>query len=118
AALRWSYSCIETYQTPGAAFRGMYADFLDQAADVTERPGLKPIDAQYRHLAELWRTCAHEFLPDSSKPLKKLRDLIGKRKQIFKAKGDAGVPQVAKIVAEMEALEGGFRTDPPLTSGD
>ena len=116
SALRWSFAYIETYQTPGAAFRGMYADFLDQAAPITGLSILTEAAAKYRALAEEWHHLADAFLPESSPALKTLRELVMRRHQLFAEQG-AG-PQIQETAEKIEAALKETAANPPLTTGD
>lgn len=56
----WMYSgltsivkFIDLYYTGGCGARGVYADFLDEAADVLRKPALKGVAQQYRAAARL-----------------------------------------------------------------
>ncbi len=116
SALRWSFAYIETYQTPGAAFRGMYADFLDQAAPITGLSVLTDAAASYRALAEEWHSLADAFLPASSPPLQSLRDLVMRRHTLFAEQG-AG-PQIQETAESIEASLKEIAANPPLTAND
>ena len=115
-ALRWCFVYLEIYQSPGMAFRGMYADFLEQAAVITRRPALAQAAAQYRALAAEWRALSHAFLPDTCPPLKKLRELLEENN----AAREAGAPleQIAQRGERIAELQQGFRDHPPYTSAD
>ncbi len=115
-ALRWSFAYIETYQTPGAAFRGMYADFLEQAAPITGLSALSDAAAKYRALAEDWHGLADAFLPAAIAPLQALRELVRKRHTVFAEQG-AG-PWVQETSESIETALKEVAANPPLTAND
>lgn len=116
AALRWSFVYLEIYQSPGGAFRGMYADFLDQAAAVVKRPALTEAAARYRALAAEWRALANAFLPDACPPLRQLRDLL---LQNSAARGEGALlEEIAQRNEQIAVLQQGMREQPPYTAGD
>ena len=45
------------------ALRGLYADFLDEAAALLDRPALGTVASSYRALADSWRALASSALP-------------------------------------------------------
>lgn len=62
AGLAWSRHWIEHAGTGGAAFRPMYADFLDVAAKVMSAPELGKLAREYRALANAWRAFAESLV--------------------------------------------------------
>jgi hypothetical protein len=60
----------------------MYADFLDEAAPIVNKPALKEVARHYRNVAELWKAFAESALPD--KPFKETRNLLNKRYRLLK----------------------------------
>jgi hypothetical protein len=58
SALTWGHHWIEEAGTGGGAFRPMYAAFLDEAASITGRRGLRDAAAAYRALGARWTALA------------------------------------------------------------
>jgi hypothetical protein len=52
--LTWLYDWVETAGTGGGFFRAMYAEFLEEAAGLLERPTLARLAGDYRELAAAW----------------------------------------------------------------
>jgi hypothetical protein len=82
ATLRSVYEGIVLDGTDGAGLRSMYADFLDEAAPIVNKPALKEVARHYRNVAELWKAFAESALPD--KPFKETRNLLNKRYRLLK----------------------------------
>src|SRR5262249_55640574 len=61
-ALRDVYDSIETGGNGGGLYRGMYADFLDEAAAVTGNRGLAELADTYRDLGRQWTELAEAAL--------------------------------------------------------
>lgn len=72
-ALSSVYGQIELRGFGGSAFRGMYADFIDQSAGVLKKPGLKKVADQFREAEASWHKIALAALPDSIPTLKETR---------------------------------------------
>lgn len=61
--LKTSYRSLELSLTGGGGARGVFADFLDEAAVVLNKPALREVGAAYRTNAALWRGLAEAHLP-------------------------------------------------------
>jgi hypothetical protein len=104
-ALSRVYQCIETEGTGGGAFRGMYADFLDEASGVLEKPALKSTAALYRELSAAWSALADAALPDDVPFLKETRDLHSRRTQLFEEKGPDGVEEMTRLWNRLDEMK-------------
>jgi hypothetical protein len=82
----------------GSAFRGMYADFLDQAAGVLKKPGLKKVADQFRESNASWHNIALAALPDSSPVLKETRQAFERRATLLQK------PRTPKIDEELDSI--------------
>jgi hypothetical protein len=80
---------IETRGRDGGAFRGLYADSLDQAADVLSVSALRDVAATFRKSAEVWHALAVDLLPDAAPPLRETRDLLLEKHRLFLDSGTA-----------------------------
>lgn len=98
-ALSSVFGQIELRGYGGSAFRGMYADFLDQAAGVLKKPALKKVADQFRESENLWRAIAHAALPDEIPLLKETREALNRRKTLLRK------PRTNKIDQELETLQ-------------
>lgn len=97
-ALSSVYSQIELRGNGGSAFRGIYADFLDQAAGVLKKPGLKKVADQFRESEASWGKIAQAALPDSIPVLKETRKAFERRATLLKK------PRTAKIDDELDSI--------------
>jgi hypothetical protein len=73
---------------PGG-LRGMYADFLQEAAGLLNKPALNEATAAYRALGEQWDALAQEALPDTVEPFKRAKALMCERHAIMMQGGEA-----------------------------
>jgi hypothetical protein len=92
------YGQIELRGNGGSAFRGLYADFLDQAAGVLKKPGLKKVADQFREAEASWRKVALAALPDSLPVLKETRRSLERRATLLQK------PRTAKIDEELDSI--------------
>ena len=100
AGLAWSRHWIEHAGTGGAAFRPMYAEFLDVAAKVIGAPTLTTLAREYRTLGTAWRAFGASLLA----PFPEIRRAQDARHEAFRD-GDLEAIHAAeaKVVAATKA---------------
>lgn len=116
--LRDAFDSIETAGTGGGLMRSMYANFLDEAAMILNRPALHSAAKTYRELASQWTALAEACLPDSIKPFKQTKALLRKRNALFAGKGAKGEKEIAKVAADLYTIEKQMREALPLGAND
>jgi hypothetical protein len=123
--LRLLYYWVETSGTGGGNFRGLYADFLDEAAGVLPAEGLRDLAGQYRDLARAWTDLANAwskladaYLPSMLKPFRQARDLLVKMHELFQQKGAKGLKGMAKVHELLSTMGAGVEQDFPLDAAE
>ena len=94
---------IELRGYGGSAFRGLYADFLDQAAGVLKKSALKKVAEQFRESEASWRAISDAVLPDSIPLLKETRKALTRRSDLIRK------PRTTAIDKELESLRDGLK---------
>jgi len=102
-ALMNGFIYIETGGTGGSAFRKMYAQFLEEASSIINQPALREIARMIRESAVVWREIAYKLMPDSWPNLKRMRELIVEKNELFKHKPGETQPMMV-INEEMDIL--------------
>lgn len=92
------YGQIELRGFGGSAFRGMYADFVEQAAGVLKKPALKKVADVFREADASWHNIALAALPDSIPILKETRGVFDRRADLLQK------PRTAKIDEELDSI--------------
>lgn len=82
--LRSVFEHITLDGTDGSALRGMYADFLDEAAVILNKPALQDVSAQYRAVAARWVEFAEAALPDSVPAFVETKTLMRQRYALYR----------------------------------
>ncbi len=100
-SLQSVYYFGEMRGTGGGAFRQMYADFLDEAAVITARPGLHDVADLYRECAAAWTALAEAALSDDIALLGEARGLIAERTTLYEAHGQAALEQMNRITDQL-----------------
>jgi hypothetical protein len=118
AGLTSTFHCIETWGTGGCAARGQYAQFLDEAALILQKPALKEAASQFRVSGEAWRAFANALLPDSVPLLAETRALTLRRSDLFANKGAAALEEIRAINKRLAAIKGEVKKEFPLSENE
>jgi hypothetical protein len=112
------YSWIMTYHTTGPdADRATYADFLDEAAGLLERPALSAAAEHFRRSAQAWHALALAALPAEVPLLRQARELLDRRHKLRVEQGPAADDEVVKLHARLAELEAQAAESFPLSNG-
>ena len=98
----------------GSAERNRYAQFLDEAAILLDKPALKEASEIFRQSAVLWRELAENSLPSNKTILHEARQLIDQRHELFTEKGSEAESEIRSIYARQKELLKEAREDFPL----
>ena len=112
---------IEISGTGGSAFRSMYAQFLEEASSIINKPALKEVAEMMGQSAEAWSEIASGFLPDSWPALKRTRELIVQKNKLFEEQEPGALEAMRKINGELDELMGKAVEDlqkPPIFLAD
>jgi hypothetical protein len=117
-ALQSTYTWIELHGTGGSAGRNMYADFLDEAAEVLGDRGLRAVADEYRHCAALWSELTYGALPDAVPLLREARELKDEAGRLFVEQGNTGTERRLEINRRIVQLREEAARDFPLTEAE
>src|SRR5690606_21149568 len=98
----------------GDGLRGLYADFLDEAAPVVDKPALRDVAATYRALAAQWVDLAESALPDSFAPFSEAKQLLRQKEALRFERGDAAMAESQPISERLRAMSREYNTAFPL----
>lgn len=121
AGLTSAFNSIALFGQDGErqdAERGLYADFLDEASLVLNKPGLKAVAKQFRLSARAWSALADALLPADVPPFKETRDLMVGKHRLFLAKGGAALADMQQMNARLEAIKVDMAADFPLNEAE
>jgi hypothetical protein len=97
------------------ADRRLYADFLDEAAVILNRPELGEAAGAFRRAAEAWRDLTLWLLPDDVEPFRETRELMWRRHLAFLERGNAALEEMKAIDARLDAIKAALAGEFPLT---
>lgn len=99
------FSSIMTWGAAPDGERGLYADFLDEAAVILNKPGLREAAEQFRASAALWHALAESVLPDEHPALAEAKTLHLRRRALFIEQGEAATGERRALKERLRALQ-------------
>ena len=99
------------------AERGLYADFLDEAAVLLEQPALRETAVHYRRAAAAWRELPALLLPDEVPPFAETRALLRSKHALFLEQGGAALGEMVAINERLAAIRASMETEFPADGG-
>ena len=116
---------MSSYTFLGPAFgktmqaeRDVYADFLEEAAQVLQLSALDDAARRYRIAGGAWRDLLGALLPDDAPMLKQARDYIDRKNRLFIESGAAALPEMLDCNDKIEQLKQAAEEDFPMRAGD
>lgn len=112
------FDWICTWGTTDGAERGLYADFLDEAALILAKPGLQDAAQHFRQSAEVWCALADTLLPANAAPLKETRDLKVRKHKLFIEQGSAAADEIRTVNARLDEIRASVAEDFPMSANE
>jgi hypothetical protein len=109
---------IEMRGRGGGAFRGLYADFLEEAAEAGRRRRLKEAVEPFRLSARAWHNLARAALPNSVPALRQLREVTAAREALLARQGALGLEQAAQLAEQARRLRRAADEQFPMPAAD
>jgi hypothetical protein len=110
-----AYQWVMTWGAGDGAERGLYADFLLEAAQLLDKPGLKQASEKFRRSHRSWLAFADALLPDEVPLLGESKKLIQKKHELFVRDGEAALEEIQEINAQLNELLSQSESDFPLS---
>lgn len=95
---------IEPVGTSGGCLRGLYAEFLDQAADLLGEPKLRAVGDRFRDVAAQWHELAELAVPVDQPEFARIRELTATVIESVQVDGDAGAGEARAASEELWSL--------------
>lgn len=116
SALNHTFTHLHFERTAPGALRPMFADFLEEAAEILGRRLLMRVAAQYRQSAELWGQLTDLALPIDDPVLWRCRAISEERRRLLRTVGAGATVRMKRLGAEVESL--GRRFSPSWSDAD
>jgi hypothetical protein len=111
-----AYHWVNTWSSSDGADRGLYADFLLEAAQILKRPSVKESAEKFRESHKLWLAFADALLPDNIPLLGESKTLIQKKHHLFIEKGETALSEIEQINSRLNVLLSQSEKDFPLSN--
>lgn len=115
AGLESAFSDTHTFGKEGFAERDMYADFLGEASDILQKPGLREAADQFRRSAKAWEKLGLVLLPDEVPVWAEARDLMLTNQRLFLEQGGEKFEEGRANCARLIEIRREMETDFPLS---
>jgi len=102
----------------GGALRPLYAQFLDEAASLLDKPALQAVADRYRTIGKAWTSLAEAALPRSAPLLAQARSLLAARRDAFNSRGASAADDLRTIDSRLNDLQAQAPTRFPLDAAD
>ncbi|MBZ0292032.1 MAG: BtrH N-terminal domain-containing protein [Anaerolineae bacterium] len=110
-----AFDWICTWGLGSGAERDVYADFLDEAAQILGKPGLTHIADQFRQSAAQWCELANAMLPDSVPLFAETRQLKLRKHDLFIQQGPDALDEIRQINSRLREIIASVEADFPLS---
>lgn len=118
AAMTGGYRWIVLWSVDQGAERGLYADFLDEAALILNKPDLKSVGERFRASKTVWCDLADAMLPEEVPLLKETRELMLRRHRLFAEQGGEAVDEMRGIDTRLDEIKAAVADDFPMNDAN
>jgi hypothetical protein len=114
----YNFSCLFGKGTEQDAERGMYADFLDEAAVLLDLPSLNDVAEKFRAAARAWQKLPRFLLPEDVQPFAESRELMLRKHSLFLEQGGGALEEISTINRRLDDIRALMESDFPLTQAE
>ncbi|MEM7537618.1 MAG: BtrH N-terminal domain-containing protein [Chloroflexota bacterium] len=104
--------------TGNGADRLLYADFLDEAAVILDKPDLAAVGDQFRASASAWATLGEAMLPDDAPLFAEAKASIQRRQQLFIEQGNDALSEILSLKDADAVRRAAADNDSPLSEAE
>ena len=110
-----AFGWARTFPSNQVDDRNMYADFLDEAALILKKPGLKEAGEQFRASSEAWLNLSEALLPDDIPLLKEAKELLLLKRDLFVEQGGSARDEMLAAEARLSEIYSLAAADFPVS---
>jgi hypothetical protein len=118
AGLSSAFYDINIFGKDGYAERDVFADFLNEASIVLQKPALKEAADQFQNSADAWAQLSMELLPDTVPAFKETRELMMRSHHQFLERGGGATNEIRRANQRLGELKEELATDFPLDDNE
>lgn len=118
AGLTGAYDSVNFFNGYERAERVLYAEFLDEAAEILQRPALSDVADRFRGAGKAWADLSEHLLPDSVTPFSEAKAWMGKRHNLFHEHGQAAQKEIKAAADRLKGIRASMKDDFPLDAAE
>lgn len=99
-----AFGWARTFPSNQVDDRSLYADFLEEAADLLQKPDLRGVADQFRRSSKAWLAFSESLLPSQVPLFKETRELLIKKKGLFVRNGEGARGEIDLVNQRLEEL--------------
>lgn len=113
-----AFGWARTFPSNQVDDKALYAEFLREAAEILDRPALKPAADHFQLASAGWRELSEQMLPDAVPLFGETRRLLLERRERFVREGDAALPELRRINSRLGQIYAEVADSFPLTEAE
>lgn len=110
-----AFGWARTFPSNQVDDRTLYAQFLEEAADVLGKADLRQVAGKFRASSDAWREFSEALLPDEVPAFKETRELQLKKRDLFIDKGNGALEEMKAINKRLEEIRASAAREFPLS---
>lgn len=118
AGLLGAYHAVNFFDGYPQAERGLYADFLIEAAGILGRGELENAAEKFREAGRAWDALSSALLPDTIVPFREAKETLHRRYELFERSGSAELDEIWMLEGRLDEIRNAMETDFPLTGSE
>ena len=110
-----AFGWARTFPSNQVDDRNLYSDFLDEAALILKKPGLKRAGEQFRASSEAWLNLSEALLPDDVPLLREAKELLILKRDLFVEGGGSARDEMFEAEARLSEIYSLAAADFPMS---
>lgn len=111
-----AFGWARTFPSNQVDDRMLYAQFLDEAAEILDKPALRQVGEQFRTSSAAWRQFSESLLPDDVAPFKETRELLIAKRDRFLQEGGEALEEIRSMDRRLEEIRTGVAEEFPMST--
>ncbi len=113
-----AFGWARTFASNQVNDRQLYAEFLEEAAALLNKPGLRDASVRFGASSEAWRNLSEALLPDEVPLLGETKELLLRKRDLFIDDGGAAASEIGGIYARLDELHSSAAKEFPLSDSE
>jgi hypothetical protein len=111
-----AFGWARTFPSNQVDDRMLYAQFLDESADILDKSDLRQVGEQFRTSSAAWRELSEALLPNDVPLFKETRELLITKRDLFTDEGGAALEEIQGIDRRLEEIRSAVAAEFPMSA--